>query len=397
MERKNIRWLLVLTLLVLSLTGCIKSKQENVIENTTVDGLVVENGIVDLSPETVEDSSEGATTEILGSVAGLDDITKADSEIETEAEIKSKIPKNVLIEEDKTNYELNGVKVQFEEGLVKDTFVEMQDGYVSEDGKTYLMHEVSKADDIDMAYIEKRFEKSNISKDKIYKGMIDDYSYIMAMYDEDDITISSMAYVFVGDMLHIFTVAKEGVTVSELRFIVSDMLESAKFEEPEVVESSEIETQEDFGKSIYWKDNSEIVEDTVDIVVGEVAHTKVGSNWTLLDGDNAVYHCGSSMYTVSMKFIKSDTKEQTEVYLSGYKDLLYKTFGEPIEENRLKFGNILWDEYVFRGSDYNGQNMNIGAYVGQTEKGIFYAEFSCTGDKELQYNYIMTVLENLTV
>lgn len=414
----------------LLLTGCIKSKQvehgrsQGNQNGTVSEGVSVdENGIIDLTPD--DESSSVDVLESVGLEVGLDSgqeqespkslselsgesalsdgstgslvSASSETEVKESASIKDRLPKNVLTETD-DSYIMNGVTVYFESGLSVDTFVESGEAYVSEDGKTYLMHDVSAVNEITEEFIKDRFKTNGVSEDHIYTGTVGDYSYVLAEYDNED-AASIMVYVFVGDNLHLFTVAKESLSITELRGIVVDMLEHAQFSVSDVkAEGAASGDSNNSDFSVYWTDKTREVIGTKEVTVSDGATTLLGDDWECIDESQNLYYCGTRDYSLSMMFHSAEGDVRDE-YEAKYAEVIPAAFGTPTEKNYITFSDesVIWTEYVYDNIEYQGKMMNVGVYVGKTDKGVFYAEFSTPADNRLQYNYIVTVLDNVKV
>lgn len=402
----------------LLLTGCIKSKQvehERSQGNVSEDVVMDENGIIDLTPDNEGSSSDMIESEVSSdlesdidgdseqeSIKSLSELSgESASSVETEAKesasIKDRLPKNVLTETD-DSYIMNGVTVYFEPGLSVDTFVESGEAYVSEDGKTYLMHDVSAVNEITEEFIKDRFKANGVSENNIYTGTVGGYSYMLAEYDNED-AASVMVYVFVKDNLHLFTVAKESLSITELHGMMIDMLEHAQFTVSAVDDETvgeEESNNSDF--SVYWIDKTREVTGTKEVTISDGATTLLGDDWECLDESQNLYYCGTRDYSLSMMFHSAEGDVRDE-YEAKYAEVIPAAFGTPTEKNYITFSDesVIWTEYVYDNIEYQGKMMNVGVYVGKTDKGIFYAEFSTPADNRLQYNYIVTVLDNVKV
>lgn len=392
----------------LCLTGCIKSKE---LKNTTEEVItgqdmsVDENGIIDLTPDiesssvevvmddtSTEEESAVSLSELSGQ-PGNDSLSVIEeSSINESGSIKDKLPKDVLSSTDDA-YIMNGVTVYFEDGLIEDAYVDAGEAYVSEDGKTYLMHDVSAVGDVTVEFISNRFEKNGVLKEHIRVGMVGDNSYVLAEYDNED-AVSIMTYVFVGNDLHLFTVAKEGLTISELRYIVLDILEHAQYNKSSARSTDSVDAT-DIDFNVYWTDKTCSIGNTKEVSVDD-ATTLIGDNWECIDESQNLYYCGSKDYSVSMAFYVA-AHDMVDQYEEKYAEVITNTFGTPTEKNYITFSDesIIWTEYVYDTIDYQGKSMNIGVYVGKTSNGVFYAEFSTPSSNRLQYDYIVTVLDHV--
>jgi hypothetical protein len=375
------------------------------------------NGILDLKEEfeTSETAVSSLEDVVETSSAGDEGESKEDNSVtesilettqsETKSSVKdilNKLPDSNIT--GKTEYQFNAVTIRYISGLESLPVTEYQDSYLSEDETVYLLHNYEHDTKITDEDVYDKFDSSTY--EDITDGTFASGHYIMAGYLDGD-NSSYMAYVFVNNDIHLFVLAEENDEILEtddLERVKSDILDIITTATYMNMDESSLSSSSIFMKSndIYWKSMGEEVQSTPVSLFG--VKTEVGKDWEqMTNSDSYVLYktADGTQMSLSCK-AKTDSSVSDKELLNKYFTAVTNEFGTPDYENlvQLDDSDMEWYEFVYNRYVSNSGDVsvifNISVYVGLTDKGVCYIEFSRVADDDLEYNTIHTVLDSIS-